>query len=186
MLNDQKIGWIEIICGSMFSGKTEELIRRVKNMDFNNKKSKIFKPKLDIRFSEKEIVSHSKVAFPSISIKDASEIELIGSKYEIIAIDEAQFFDFNIVKICNKLANEGHKIIISGLDMDFQGNPFGPMPYLMATAEYVTKMHTLCNRSGRIANYSFRKSNNNEIIKIGGKNEYEPLSRIEFWKEIKK
>lgn len=182
--NHTTSGWIEIICGSMFSGKTEELIRRLKQVKLPQKKVKIFKSKLDTRYSKNNITSHNKNFIPSISVKDSSEIERLSSNSQVIAIDEVQFFDIGIVSVCNNLANQGNRVIIAGLDMDFKGRPFGPMPYLMATAEYITKLHAVCVRSGNLAHYSFRISNNKDIIEIGETTKYEPLSRQEYWKAI--
>lgn len=181
---NEKIGWIEIICGSMFSGKTEELIRRLKRVEIAKKKLKIFKPKKDIRFSKEKIISHNQNFISSTPVENSSQIEILAKNSDVIGIDEVQFFDMGIVQICNKLATKGHRIIIAGLDMDFKGRPFGPMPYLMATAEYITKLHGICVRSRNLAHYSFRKSNNNNLIKLGEENEYEPLSRKEFWKAM--
>lgn len=184
--HNKKSGWIEIICGSMFSGKTEELIRRVKRVKLANQKIKIFKSKLDTRYSDNKIISHNQNFISSISVKNSSEINILSNDCHVVAIDEAQFFDIGIVDVCNTLANNGNRVIIAGLDMDYKGRPFGPMPYLMATAEYITKLHAICVRSGNLAHYSFRISNNTKIIEIGEKNKYEPLSREEYWKETNK
>lgn len=186
MKHNKKSGWIEVICGSMFSGKTEELIRRIKRVKLTTKKIKIFKPELDNRYSDNKIISHDKNFISSISIKNSLEIKKLSNDCDVIAIDEVQFLDVEIVKVCNDLANKGNRIIVCGLDMDFTGKPFGPMPYLMAIAEYITKLHAICLRSGNLAHYSYRISNNKNIIDIGEKNKYEPLSREEYYKAIKK
>lgn len=179
-------GWIEVICGSMFSGKTEELIRRLKRAQFAKQEVEIFKPKLDVRYSETEIVSHNQNSIPSTAVESSSQIELLASTSQVIGIDEAQFFDEGIVEVCNNLANRGHRVIVAGLDMDFKGRPFGSMPNLMAISEYVTKVHAICVRSGNLANYSFRKTINDDLIELGEQNEYEPLSRKEFFEAMKK
>jgi thymidine kinase len=179
-------GWIEVICGSMFSGKTEELIRRLKRAQLAKQEVEIFKPKLDIRYSETEIVSHNQNSFQSTAVESSSQIELLASTSQVVGIDEAQFFDEGIVEVCNNLANRGHRVIVAGLDMDFKGRPFGSMPNLMAIAEYVTKVHAICVRSGNLAHYSYRKTLNDNLVELGEQNEYEPLSRKEFFEAIKK
>ena len=181
---NEQFGWIEVICGSMFSGKTEELIRRLKRAKIAKQKVKIFKPSIDKRYDKEIIISHDQKYLSSTIVSEASEILSLAKGYNVIGIDETQFFDFNIVKVCNNLANKGFRVILAGLDMDYQGNPFGPMPALMATAEYVTKVHAVCARSGNLANHSFRTSKNNSLIHIGEKESYEPLSRVEFQKEF--
>ena len=182
-VNDQ-FGWIEVICGSMFSGKTEELIRRLSRAKIAKQKIKVFKPSIDKRYDKEYIISHNQKHLSSSIISEASEILSLSEGYNVVGIDEAQFFDLGIVKVCNDLANKGFRVILAGLDMDYQGNPFGPMPALMATAEYVTKVHAVCARSGNLANHSFRTSKNNSLIHIGEKESYEPLSRVEFQKEL--
>jgi len=179
-----EFGWIEVICGSMFSGKTEELIRRLNRAKFAKQKVKIFKPSIDKRYDKEYIISHNQKHLSSCIISEASEILSLSEGYDVVGIDETQFFDLGIVKVCNALANKGFRVILAGLDMDYQGNPFGPMPALMATAEYVTKVHAVCARSGNLANHSFRTSKNNSLIHIGEKESYEPLSRAEFQKEL--
>ena len=179
-----EFGWIEVICGSMFSGKTEELIRRLNRAKFAKQKVKIFKPSIDKRYDKEYIISHNQKHLSSCIISEASEILSLSEGYDVVGIDETQFFDLGIVKVCNALANKGFRVILAGLDMDYQGNPFGPMPALMATAEYVTKVHAVCARSGNLANHSFRTSKNNSLIHIGEKESYEPLSRVEFQKEL--
>ena len=179
-----QFGWIEVICGSMFSGKTEELIRRLNRAKIAKQKIKVFKPSIDKRYDKEYIISHNQKHLSSSIISEASEILSLSEGYNVVGIDEAQFFDLGIVKVCNDLANKGFRVILAGLDMDYQGNPFGPMPALMATAEYVTKVHAVCARSGNLANHSFRTSKNNSLIHIGEKESYEPLSRVEFQKEL--
>lgn len=175
-------GWIEVICGSMFCGKTEELLRRLRRAKIANLKVKAFKAKIDNRYSKDKIVSHDKNTIDSIPLSYSSDLFDLGNQYDVVGIDEAQFFDDEIVKVCNDLANNGVRVIVAGLDMDFQGNPFGPMPALMATAEYVTKVHAICTRTGGLANHSFRTSENNSIVLLGEKESYEPLSRAAFYK----
>ena len=182
---NEQFGWIEVICGSMFSGKTEELIRRLKRAKIAKQKIKIFKPSIDKRYDKEFIVSHDQKYLSSTIVSEASEILSLVEGYNVVGIDETQFFDFNIVKVCNNLANKGFRVILAGLDMDYQGNPFGPMPALMATAEYVTKVHAVCARSGNLANHSFRTSKNDSLIHIGEKESYEALSRVEFQKELR-
>ena len=181
---NEQFGWIEVICGSMFSGKTEELIRRLNRAKIAKQKIKVFKPSIDKRYDKEYIISHNQKHLSSSIISEASEILSLSEGYNVVGIDEAQFFDLGIVKVCNDLANKGFRVILAGLDMDYQGNPFGPMPALMATAEYVTKVHAVCARSGNLANHSFRTSKNNSLIHIGEKESYEPLSRVEFQKEL--
>ena len=179
-----EFGWIEVICGSMFSGKTEELIRRLNRAKIAKQKIKVFKPSIDKRYDKEYIISHNQKHLSSCIISEASEILSLSEGYDVVGIDETQFFDLGIVKVCNALANKGFRVILAGLDMDYQGKPFGPMPALMATAEYVTKVHAICARSGNLANHSFRTSKNNSLIHIGEKESYEPLSRAEFQKEL--
>ena len=181
----EQFGWIEIICGSMFSGKTEELIRRLNRAKYAKKKVKVFKPIVDSRFNTNLISSHDKNQIKSKSVSKSSDIKFKAEGSDVIGIDEAQFFDNGIIKVCNDLANEGIRVIVAGLDMDYKGNPFGPMPNLMATAEYVTKVHAICAKSGNLANHSHRISTNKSLIHLGEKESYVPLSRAEFHK-IKK
>ena len=183
--NNEQFGWIEVICGSMFSGKTEELIRRIKRAKIANQKIKVFKPVIDSR-SKNFIESHDESKLECIEVKSSNEILKKIDNCDVIAIDEAQFFDDQIVSVCNKIANNGIRVIIAGLDMDYLGNPFGPMPNLMAISEYVTKVHAVCKQSGNIANYSFRKNNKKDIVVIGEKDKYEPLSRSVFYKKMNK
>jgi len=182
---NEQFGRIEVICGSMFSGKTEELIRRLKRAELAKQKTRIFKPMVDKRHNNDYLTSHDLNQINSTSVNSASNIYNLANDFNVIGIDEAQFFDKEIVEVCNNLADDGKRIIVAGLDMDFEGKPFGSMPQLMAIAEYVTKLHAICTRSGNLANYSFRKSNNKNLILIGEKKDYEPLSRVEFLKAIK-
>ncbi|GMN06601.1 thymidine kinase [Croceitalea sp. MTPC5] len=182
----EQFGWIEVICGSMFSGKTEELIRRLKRAQFAKQKVEIFKPQVDVRYNEEMVVSHDANEIRSTPVPAAANIRLLADDCQVVGIDEAQFFDDEIVTVCNDLANRGVRVVVAGLDMDFKGNPFGPMPALMATAEYVTKVHAVCTRTGNLANYSFRKSNNNKLVLLGETEDYEPLSRAAFYKAMLK
>lgn len=178
----EQFGWIEVICGSMFSGKTEELIRRLKRAQFAKQKVEIFKPQVDTRYDENMVVSHDANEIRSTPVPAAANIRLLADGCDVVGIDEAQFFDDEIVAVCNDLANKGVRVLVAGLDMDFKGNPFGPMPALMATAEYVTKVHAICTRTGNLANYSFRKSTNDKLVLLGETEAYEPLSRAAFYK----
>ena len=179
---NEQFGWIEIICGSMFSGKTEELIRRLNRAKYAKKKVKVFKPIVDSRFNTNLVSSHDKNQIKSKSVSKSSDIRIKAVGSDVVGIDEAQFFDNGIIKVCNDLANEGIRVIVAGLDMDYKGNPFGPMPNLMATAEYVTKVHAICAKSGNLANHSHRISTNKSLIHLGEKESYIPLSRAEFQK----
>jgi thymidine kinase len=181
----EQFGWIEVICGSMFSGKTEELIRRLKRAQFAKQRVEIFKPTIDTRYDEEEVVSHNNNRIRSTPVPIASNIRLLVNDVDVVGIDEAQFFDDEIVAVCNDLANSGIRVIVAGLDMDFKGNPFGPMPALMATAEYVTKVHAVCTHTGNLAHYSFRKAQNDKLVLLGETQEYEPLSRAAYYKAIK-
>ena len=180
----EQFGWIEVICGSMFSGKTEELIRRLKRAQFAKQRIEIFKPQIDTRYDNEMVVSHDANEIRSTPVPIASNIRLLANDVDVVGIDEAQFFDDEIVAVCNDLANRGIRVIVAGLDMDFKGNPFGPMPALMATAEYVTKVHAVCTRTGNLANYSFRKTTNEDIVFLGETQEYEPLSRAAYYKAL--
>ena len=180
----EQFGWIEVICGSMFSGKTEELIRRLKRAQFAKQKVEIFKPAIDVRYDDERVISHDANEIRSTPVPAASNIHLLADGCDVVGIDEAQFFDDEIVSVCNVLANKGIRVIVAGLDMDFKGNPFGPMPNLMATAEYVTKVHAVCTRTGNLAQYSFRKLNDDKLVLLGEVNEYEPLSRSAFYKAM--
>lgn len=180
---NKQFGWIEVICGSMFSGKTEELIRRLKRAKIANQKIQIFKPSIDSR-SDEYIESHDKKKIKSITVKTSYDVFEIGKDFDVIGIDEIQFFDNDIISVCNSLANNGVRVIAAGLDMDYLGNPFGPMPNLMAIAEYVTKVHAICSETGNIANYSYRKKKEDSIILIGEEDEYKALSRELFFKKM--
>jgi thymidine kinase len=182
----EQFGWIEVICGSMFSGKTEELIRRLKRAKFAKQKVEIFKPQIDRRYDDTEVVSHDENSIRSTPVPAAANIRLLADGCEVVGIDEAQFFDDEIISVCNDLANRGVRVIVAGLDMDFKGNPFGPMPNLMATAEYVTKVHAVCTRTGNLAQYSFRKSSREDLVLLGETDEYEPLSRAAYFKAMLK
>jgi len=172
-----KKGSIEVITGSMFSGKTEELIRRLRRAQFAGLKVEIFKPSVDKRYSETRVVSHDDKSILSTPVDNASAILLLAGDCNVVGIDEAQFFDNSIVEVCNALADDGIRIVIAGLDMDFSGKPFGPMPALLAIAEFVTKVHAICMRCGNLAQYSFRKSGDDQVVLLGEKNLYEPLCR---------
>lgn len=179
-----KRGSIEVITGSMFSGKTEELIRRLRRAQFAGLRVEIFKPSFDKRYSETRVVSHDDKSIISTPVDNSSAILLLAADVDVVGIDEAQFFDFSIVDVCEKLANEGIRVLIAGLDMDFLGKPFGPMPAILAIAEYVTKVHAICVRCGNLAQYSYRKSEEAQIVLLGEKNHYEPLCRECYNKAI--
>lgn len=178
----EQFGWIEVISGSMFSGKTEELIRRLKRAQFARQKVEIFTPSIDTRYNEDSVTSHDRNKIRSTPVPAAANIPILADNCDVVGIDEAQFFDDEIVKVCNDLANRGVRVIVAGLDMDYKGNPFGPMPALMATAEYVTKVHAICTRTGNLANYSYRKAKSEALVLLGETEEYEPLSRAAFFK----
>ena len=177
-------GRIEVICGSMFSGKTEELIRRIKRAIFAKQKVEIFKPALDTRYSEADVVSHEGNSIPSTPIDSSASLLLLAQGNDVIGIDEAQFFDENIIDVCNQLANQGIRIIIAGLDLDFKGVPFGPMPKLLAIADEVSKVHAICVRCGALAYVSHRLVNIEKQVLLGEKDEYEPLCRECYNKAI--
>ena len=172
-----KKGWIEVICGSMFSGKTEELIRRMRRAEFAHQKVEIFKPSIDVRYSEEEVVSHNATTIRSTPVESSQTILLMSSDVDVVGIDEAQFFDEGIVDVCRQLADRGIRVIVAGLDMDYLGKPFGPMPALMATAEYVTKVHAICVRCGNLAHHSHRLTKDNALVMLGEKDTYEPICR---------
>lgn len=180
----EQFGWIEVICGSMFSGKTEELIRRLRRAKFAKQKVEIFKPTVDIRYNDDMVVSHDSNEIRSTPVPAAANIPILADGCDVVGIDEAQFFDDEIIRVCNDLANKGVRVIVAGLDMDFKGNPFGPMPSLMATAEYVTKVHAICTRTGNLAQYSFRKASSEALVLLGEVDEYEPLSRGAYYKAM--
>jgi thymidine kinase len=178
-LKAERRGWIEVICGSMFSGKTEELIRRLKRVKIANLKVAIFKPSIDVRFDESNIVSHDTNVIQSIPVKHSADILSLAKNVDVVGIDEAQFFDENIMNVCEQLALKGMRVIVAGLDMDYQGQPFGPMPNLLAIADYITKLHAICVKCGNIANVSYRKhADKSEQILLGEKDMYEPRCRI--------
>ncbi len=178
--NDSSFGWMEVICGSMFSGKTEELIRRLKRAELAQQKVAVFKPVMDQRYAQNNVVSHDSNEFKAVAVNNARELLTRAQGFEVIGLDEAQFFDDEIVPVCNTLANQGVRVIIAGLDMDFKGVPFGPMPALMATAEYVTKVHAICSKTGRLAQYSYRLNPNDDLVMLGETQEYQALSRAAF------
>ena len=182
--HSKQSGWMEVICGSMFSGKTEELIRRLRRAEMAGQKVEIFKPKIDTRYSDEDVVSHNHNKIQSTAVDSSNEILLLGSNCDVVGIDEAQFFDDGIVEVANQLANGGTRVVIAGLDMDFLGRPFGPMPNLMATAEYVTKVHAICKRTGNLANYSMRISHGKDIVELGETESYEAVSRRVFMDEV--
>ncbi len=179
-------GWIEVITGSMFSGKTEELIRRLNRARIARLRVEIFKPKMEVRYSEEEVVSHDENSIHSTPVDSASNILLLASDVDVVGVDEAQFFDKGLVEVCNVLANKGMRVIVTGLDMDFRGEPFGPIPGLVATAEYVTKVHAICVRCGSLANYSHRTSDEEKLVVLGETNNYEPLCRKCFMEATRK
>jgi thymidine kinase len=170
-------GWIEVITGSMFSGKTEELIRRLKRAKIAKQRVEIFKPRIEVRYSKEEVVSHDAQSIQSTPVDSAANIILLASGVEVVGIDEAQFFDDGLVDVCNQLAYSGIRVIVAGLDMDFRGVPFGPIPKLMSIAEYVTKVHAICVRCGRLAQFTHRMSEQDQIIVLGETDIYEPLCR---------
>ena len=175
---NQRSGWIEVICGSMFSGKTEELIRRMRRARIAHQKAAIFKPAIDVRYSRDEVVSHDANSIPSTPIQSARELLLIHEEINVIGIDEAQFFDDDLPKVCEQLALKGVRVIVAGLDMDFRGQPFGPMPALLAIAEYITKVHAICNHCGNLATHSYRLSPDEQTVLLGEKQEYEARCRV--------
>jgi thymidine kinase len=177
VFNSSRTGSIEVICGSMFSGKTEELIRRLRRAAFARQKVEIFKPAMETRYSEEEIVSHDQNAIQGTPVENSGNILLLSSDIDVVGIDEAQFFDDGLPDVCNQLANQGIRVIVAGLDMDYKGNPFGPMPALCAIAEDVTKVHAICVKCGKLANYSHRLVKNEKLVLLGEKEEYQPLCR---------
>lgn len=179
-------GRIEVICGSMFSGKTEELIRRMKRAKFARQRVEIFKPSIDTRYSEDDVVSHDHNVIPSTPIDSSASILLLSSNIDVVGIDEAQFLDQDVVKVCNELANRGVRVIVAGLDMDFQGVPFGPIPALCAIADDVTKVHAICVRCGALAYVSHRLVANERRVLLGEKDEYEPLCRECYNRETRR
>ena len=178
-------GWIEVVVGSMFSGKTEELIRRLRRAEYARMTTEIFKPSIDTRYSDEDVVSHDEKSIRSTPVESAQNILILANEVDVVGIDEAQFFDQGLVNVCNELANQGARVVVAGLDMDFMGNPFGPIPALMATAEHVTKIHAICVRCGNLANHSHRKTKSKKLVVLGETDEYEPLCRSCFNKAIK-
>jgi len=177
-VSGKRKGYIEVIAGSMFSGKTEELIRRLKRAMYAKQRVEIFKPAIDTRYSEQEVVSHDANAIHSTPVTSSGNILILAQNVDVVGIDEAQFFDMNLPNVCSQLADMGVRVIVAGLDMDFRGNPFGPMPHLMAIAEYVTKVHAICVRCGDLAHYSHRKTDADKLVLLGETDIYEPLCRL--------
>lgn len=182
----EKRGWIEVICGSMFSGKTEELIRRLKRARIARQKVEIYKPIIDTRYSREEVVSHDENSILSTPVSTAANILLLANDVEVVGIDEAQFFDMGLIEVCNSLANRGIRVIVAGLDMDYMARPFGPMPALLATAEYVTKVHAICVKCGNLAQYTHRTTDSDKLVLLGETDLYEPLCRQCFTRENEK
>jgi len=180
-----KKGFIEVICGSMFSGKTEELIRRLKRAKYARQRVEIFKPEIDTRYDLEKVVSHDENSINSTPVQSSSQILLLSTDVDVVGIDEAQFFDSEIVNVCNILADRGIRVIVAGLDMDYLGKPFGPMPALLASAEYVTKVHAICLRCGELAHVSHRMVENSKLVLLGETDTYEPLCRSCYNKAIK-
>ena len=181
-INPGQRGWLEVICGSMFSGKTEELIRRLKRAKIANLRVEIFKPSLDVRFHESHIVSHDENTIPSFPVDDAQSILGLSGEVDVIGIDEAQFFDDRLPGVCDQLALRGVRVIVAGLDMDYAAQPFGQRPNLLARAEYITKLHAICVKCGNIANYSYRKTTHDSLLLLGEKDIYEPRCRVCYHK----
>ncbi len=177
-ISGERRGWIEVICGSMFSGKTEELIRRLKRVKIANLKVEIFKPSIDTRYDEVNVVSHDSNAIQSTPVSSSQNILLMANNVDVVGIDEAQFFDAEIANVCETLAKQGIRVIVAGLDMDYLGNPFGQMPNLLAKADYITKLHAICVKCGHIANISYRKTAQEGQVLLGEKDIYEPRCRI--------
>ncbi|PKP46707.1 MAG: thymidine kinase [Bacteroidetes bacterium HGW-Bacteroidetes-12] len=179
-------GWIEVVCGSMFSGKTEELIRRMKRAKFAKQHVEIFKPEIDKRYDDEKVVSHDANEIHSTPVPSSSNIIILANNVDVVGIDEAQFFDDGLVAVCNQLANSGVRVIVAGLDMDFKGKPFGPMPQIMACAEYITKVHAICMHCGELANHSHRINTDEKLVQLGETDAYEPLCRSCFQRALKK
>jgi thymidine kinase len=186
VFNAGKRGSVEVIAGSMFSGKTEELIRRVRRAMYAGLRVEIFKPSLDTRYSETRVVSHDEKSIVSTPVENASSILLLAAGVEVVGIDEAQFFDHTLPEVCSGLADSGTRVIVAGLDMDFAGKPFGPMPALMSIAEYVTKVHAICVRCGNLAHYSHRKIEDDKVVVLGEKDIYEPLCRTCYLEAVRR
>ena len=181
-----KRGSVEVITGSMFSGKTEELIRRLRRAKYAGQRVEIFKPALDRRYSADSVVSHDEKSIPSTPVDNPASILLLAGDVDVVGIDEAQFFDDAIVEVCNKLADNGIRVVVAGLDMDFTGIPFGPMPALLAIADDIVKVHAICVRCGNLAQYSYRTSNDDRVVLLGEKDKYEPLCRRCYNKLMKR
>ncbi|HEX3007840.1 MAG TPA: thymidine kinase [Bacteroidales bacterium] len=181
----ERRGWIEVITGSMFSGKTEELIRRLRRAAIARQKVEIFKPTVDNRYSDEEVVSHDKTSIRSTPVDISSNILLLSSGVDVVGIDEAQFFDDGLTSVCSQLADQGIRVIVAGLDIDYKGIPFGPIPSLLAVAEYVTKVHAICVRCGNLAHYSYRTSQSSKLVVLGSQSDYEPLCRNCYNKVLK-
>jgi thymidine kinase len=183
-LTSEKRGWIEVICGSMFSGKTEELIRRLKRAKIANLRVEIFKPAFDTRYHEQKIVSHDENTIQSTPVETSTSILLMAGEVDVIGIDEAQFFDDQLPEVCDQLAVRGVRVIVAGLDMDYKAKPFGQMPNLLAKADYITKLHAICVKCGNIANYSYRKGSAGGQVVLGEKELYEPRCRRCYYSKV--
>lgn len=183
-LTGERSGWIEVICGSMFSGKTEELIRRLKRARIANLKVEIFKPAIDVRYDEVNIVSHDENSIQSTPIDNSQTILLLAAGVDVVGIDEAQFFDAEIIHVCQQLAHQGARVIVAGLDMDYLGKPFGQMPNLLAVADYITKLHAICVDCGNIASFSYRTGAGDQQVLLGEKDVYVPLCRKHYFERI--
>ena len=181
---NRKAGWVEVVCGSMFSGKTEELIRRLRRAQIANQSVEIFKPAIDTRYDHEKVVSHQGTEIHSTPVSSSQQILLLSQSEDVIGIDEAQFFDEGIVEVVQTLANRGSRVIVAGLDMDYTGKPFGPMPALLANAEFVTKVHAICQKCGSLANFSFRLTEREGQVLLGEKESYEPRCRSCFFEDF--
>lgn len=177
-LSSEKRGWIEVVCGSMFSGKTEELIRRLKRAQIANMKVEVYKPSTDTRYDKTKVVSHDANKIASTPVDKAIDILMLAKNADVIGIDEAQFFDEEVISVCEALVSQGKRVIVAGLDMDYLGKPFGPMPQLLAIADFITKLHAICVQCGHLANVSYRTSAEEGTVVLGEKNNYEPRCRI--------
>jgi thymidine kinase len=177
----ERRGWIEVVCGSMFSGKTEELIRRLKRAQIANRKVEIFKPAIDVRYDDVKVVSHDSNSIRSTPVTHSENILLLASEVDVVGIDEAQFLDNELPFVCEKLAQKGIRVVIAGLDMDFEGRPFGPMPHLLSIADYITKVHAICVKCGEIAHFSYRTSKDKNKILLGEMDSYEPRCRVCYY-----